>query len=199
MKDERGRMNVEGKQVAALARSAGSSFILGLRPRPAALHRGGRSTARTCAGTFFEFLSRPSSFALCAALVGGAAIAQGLADPTRPPAGFAAGDPEATSSAAAGGPVLQSVMISASGSAAIISGEMVKLGQKYGDAVLVRVAESEVVLKSGSDMQVLKLYPGVEKRSTAPPAVKAAPRRGKKSPAAAPALEPGAGPRQGDS
>jgi MSHA biogenesis protein MshK len=73
--------------------------------------------------------------------------------------------------------VLQSVMISASGAAAIISGQTVKLGQKYGDAVLVKVAESEVVLKDASGVQVLKLYPGVEKRSAAAPAPKAASRR----------------------
>src|SRR5688572_25748763 len=42
-------------------------FLLGLRPRPAALHRSGRSPARTCAGTFFEFLAYPSAFLLCCA------------------------------------------------------------------------------------------------------------------------------------
>ena len=119
---------------------------------------------------------------------------QAMTDPTRPPAGFAPGDPDA---AAQGGPVLQSVMISASGSAAIISGEMVKLGQKYGDAVLVKVAESEVVLKGGSGVQVLKLYPGVEKRSSAPQ-TKAPARGGKRPPAAVPAPAPNA-PGQGDS
>ena len=77
------------------------------------------------------------------------------------------------------GPVLQSVMISPAGRAAIINGEMVKLGQKYGDAVLIRVAENEVVLKSSAGTQVLKMYPGVEKRVIAPPAAKAAPRRSK--------------------
>jgi LPS-assembly lipoprotein len=51
--------------------------ILGLRPRPAALHRVGRSPARTCAGSStapgrrdlrcFEFLAHPSSFILLAA------------------------------------------------------------------------------------------------------------------------------------
>jgi MSHA biogenesis protein MshK len=102
------------------------------------------------------------------------APAQAMSDPTRPPEGFAVGEPEA----AGGGPVLQSVMISAAGAAAIISGQMVKLGQKYGDAVLVKVAESEVVLKSETGLQVLKLYPGVEKRSSVPPFAKTAPRRG---------------------
>jgi LPS-assembly lipoprotein len=42
-------------------------LIPGLRPRPAALHRVGRSPARTCAGTFFEFPAHPSSLILLAA------------------------------------------------------------------------------------------------------------------------------------
>jgi len=43
--------------------------IPGLRPRPAALHRGGRSPARTCAGTFIEFPARPSSLIPLAAAI----------------------------------------------------------------------------------------------------------------------------------
>ena len=107
------------------------------------------------------------------------ACSQGLVDPTRPPPGYASGDPEV--GVPTGGPVLQSVMISPAGRSAIISGETVRLGQKYRDAVLVRVAENEVVLKGGEGTQVLKLYPGVEKRDVAPPA-KSAPRRGKSAP-----------------
>ena len=112
-----------------------------------------------------------------------AAQCQGMNDPTRPPVGLAAGEPET----AAGGPVLQSVLIAPSGSAAIISGEMVRLGHKYGDAVLVKVAESEVVLKSGSGLQVLQLRPGIEKRASAPVArARAAPRPRRGAPSAAP-------------
>jgi len=45
-----------------MATNPGVQVILGLRPRPAALHRVGRSPARTCAGTFIEFPAHPSSF-----------------------------------------------------------------------------------------------------------------------------------------
>jgi len=95
------------------------------------------------------------------------AAAQVMADPMRPPANIGGGlaDP---GTAAAGGMTLQSVMISPTQKTAIISGVVVKLGEKYGDAVLVSVAESEVVLKSDGARQVLKLYPGVEKRAIAP-------------------------------
>jgi hypothetical protein len=114
-------------------------------------------------------------------------------DPTKPAAGFYAGEPEAAGES--GGMVLQSVMISSAGRAAIINGAVVKLGQKYGDAVLTRVAENEVVLKSGDIIHVLKMYPGVEKRDIAPPAAKAAPRRSKGRKGADPPAAAGAGPR----
>jgi hypothetical protein len=83
-------------------------------------------------------------------------------DPTQPPVGYATESPELP--AASGGLTLQSVLISPSHRAAIISGVMVKEGDRLGDAVLVKVAENEVVLKSAGASQVLKLYPGVDKR-----------------------------------
>jgi len=102
-------------------------------------------------------------------------------DPTRPATGFAAEAPEG----AAPGNQLQSVMISPTRKAAIINGVTVRLGEKYGDAVLVRVAESEVVLRSGGVQQVLKLHPAVEKvdivraEPVTPAAAKSAPRKAK--------------------
>lgn len=106
-----------------------------------------------------------------------------VTDPTRPPAGFGTGATD-TEGDTGGGIRLQSVMISPTHSAAIINGVTVRLGEKYGDAVLVRVAESEVVLRSGGAQQVLKIHPGVEKRAIvpvalAPPAAKSAPRKDK--------------------
>ena len=82
----------------------------------------------------------------------------------RPPAGF--GTPVEQSSAAeapTGGPVLQSVMLSPTRRAAIISGQVVVRGEKYGDAVLAEVAEDHVILRRGAGYQVLKMYPGAEK------------------------------------
>lgn len=85
---------------------------------------------------------------------------QGLTDPTRPPASLA--DPSAV--AEPGGPVLQSVMLSPNRKVAVISGEMVALGGKYGDARLVKLTETEAVLQSGRETTVLRLYPQVVKR-----------------------------------
>ena len=101
---------------------------------------------------------------LCGALaVCGASWAQALNDPTRPPPGAYAS--ETANAAPAGGPVLQSVMITPNQKAAIISGVIVRQGGKYGNAQVVRISESEVVLLDGGESQVLKLYPGIDKRS----------------------------------
>ncbi len=90
-----------------------------------------------------------------------AAAAQGLADPTRPPAALAS---PGSAAAAAGGPVLQSVMLSPGRKVAMISGQMVALGGRYGSARLVRLTDSEAELRDGAEIIVLSLYPQVEKR-----------------------------------
>jgi len=104
--------------------------------------------------------------------------AQGLTiDPTRPPVGYLA--TEADAGEPGGGLMLQSVLISQTQKAAIINGVLVKLGAKYGDAVLTRVAENEVVLRSGGVNRVLKLYPGVDKRDVGQAAATEISRHGK--------------------
>lgn len=90
-----------------------------------------------------------------------AVAAQGLTDPTRPPAGVA----EAASVTDSGGPVLQSVMLSQGRKVAVISGEMVVLGGRYGSSRLVRLTETEAVLKNGDEVTVLRMYPLVDKRA----------------------------------
>lgn len=109
------------------------------------------------------------------ALMPAVALAQAMSDPTRPPTGYA----EADAGTAASGLVLQSVMISPTLKAVIINGEMVKLGEKFGSARLVKITESEVVLKDGEESQVLKLYPGVEKRAVEKPEARTAAKRRK--------------------
>lgn len=101
-------------------------------------------------------------FLLFAPFTGMTAAAQVLADPTRPPAAMSAPG----EAASYGGPVLQSVMLSPGRKLAMISGEMVLLGGKYGTARLVRLTENEAVLKSGAETTVLRLHPQVDKRMT---------------------------------
>ncbi len=132
--------------------------------------------------------------ALCLALFSAGGAAQVMTDPTRPPASFGAGEPDAGDG---GGIMLQSVLISPAQRAAIINGVLVRLGEKYGDAVLIEVAESEVVLRSGAIRQVLKLHPGVNMRQIGSAAVAGVPRAGEAQSGAEPAGGGSAPARQG--
>jgi len=110
--------------------------------------------------------------AILFALALGAGAAQALAaemlpDPTRPPVGAGVEAPGAP--VAAAGPVLQSVMIRPGRRAAVISGQLVVEGERFGDAKLVKVSEGEVVLIGPEGRQTLKLFPGVEKQFARPP------------------------------
>jgi hypothetical protein len=146
---------------------------------------GGRRKERAA-----RVILHPSSFILLGALAGAPAMAQALTDPTRPPGETAA---EAPAVAGAASPVnrLQSVIISPARKAAIINGVVVELGGKYGDAVLTKVAEDEVVLTRDSSQEVLKLFPAVEKIEITPRTVKGAP--GKTIPNASQSPNPAAG------
>ena len=101
---------------------------------------------------------------VCAAsiLCLGAAAAQPLADPTRPPG---AGSREPRAAASAPRTRLQSVLIAPERSIAIIDGRQVGIGDRVGEATLVSIAPTEVVLRRGAEHETLKLFPsGVEKR-----------------------------------
>jgi hypothetical protein len=87
--------------------------------------------------------------------------AQALTDPTRPPL-------ELMSAATAGAVPrmpLQSILLSSARKGAIINGQYVALGGTYGKAKLVRITPTEVTLKSNQGLEVLQLYPPLEKTS----------------------------------
>jgi MSHA biogenesis protein MshK len=106
-----------------------------------------------------------------------AALSQAMTDPTRPPAALAVEAPEGGGEGAVTQVhQLQTVIISPTRKAAIINGILVELGAKYGEAVLTKVAEDEVVLRSGDSREVLKLHPAVE---IAPAGAKSTPRNTK--------------------
>lgn len=87
--------------------------------------------------------------------------AQTIPDPTRPPASVVVARGEMAASAVAG-PVLQSVLISPVRKMAIISGQTVKLHGKFGDARLIHIGETEVILRNGKTEQILKLFPEIK-------------------------------------
>ena len=101
--------------------------------------------------------------ALLMALLSVAATAEELADPTRPPASLTA----PVAAPASGVPEirparLQSIFISKTRRAAIIDGESVELGGKYGDAKLIEVNEGSVILRGAQGRQVMTLFPDVK-------------------------------------
>lgn len=115
-----------------------------------------------------EHLSKyPASLTM--ALVFATACAQAwpassdLPDPTRPPAlpGAQSADAQAASPALA----LQSVLISPQRRTAMISGRTVQVGDRVGDARVVRITESEVTLRGTDGMRILKVFPQIEKRA----------------------------------
>ena len=104
---------------------------------------------------------RTVGFLVVALLAAAPAAAQALNDPTRPPNASAAGSPDAEPPP---GMQLQSVLISQRRRLAIINGQTVALGDTVGEAKVVKITETEVVLQKGSETEVLKLFPGVDKQ-----------------------------------
>jgi MSHA biogenesis protein MshK len=99
-------------------------------------------------------------------LLAGAALAQPLADPTRPPA---AGTGELRRSDPAPATRLQSVLISSRRSVAVIDGRAVRVGERVGDATLVAIDPSEVTLERGAARERLTLLPAaIEKKPVGP-------------------------------
>lgn len=101
--------------------------------------------------------------ATAALLLSAGSTAQALTDPTRPPL-------ELMSAAGAGAAPhtpLQSILLSSARKGAIINGQYVPLGGAYGRARLVRITPTEVTLKTDGAVEVLQLYPPMEKSAAA--------------------------------
>ena len=89
-----------------------------------------------------------------------AQAADTLPDPTRPAIGWnAAAQAEAVPS----GPQLQAIRIQGQVRSAMISGETVHIGSKVEQAVVTRIEEDRVWLRGPQGVQLLKLFPEVEK------------------------------------
>jgi hypothetical protein len=84
-----------------------------------------------------------------------------LVDPTRPPN---VGEEASAGEATIRGPRLQSILISPTRRAAVISGTAVALGGKFGEATLEQVTESAVVLRYADRRETLQLLPGQDKQ-----------------------------------
>ena len=93
------------------------------------------------------------------------AAPQAMSDPTRPPDTVASTSSDGVPAV----PHLQSVMITPTTRLAIIGGETVHVGGRYGEARVVRITESTVVLRTAGGAETLRMYPGVELTVPRPP------------------------------
>jgi hypothetical protein len=100
---------------------------------------------------------------LFAALLTGVILDPVLAqvpDPTRPPVGQDSAD-------GAAAPVdsgIQTVILRPGGkSAAVINGQYLRIGDRFGDKRVLKISEREVVLQGESGREVLKVMPAIEK------------------------------------
>jgi len=93
--------------------------------------------------------------------------AQALTDPTRPPLELMGELMGAATAGAAPRTPLQSILLSSARKGAIINGRYVGLGGTYGKAKLVKITATEVTLRSDQGLEVLQLYPPMEKTSAA--------------------------------
>src|SRR5438045_2887446 len=84
-------------------------------------------------------------------LVAFAAHAAPFADPTQPP-GTTALAADATSD----GPRLESILIAPDRRLAVINGDQVTVGSKIGAGAVVRITETEVVIRGGGGEQTLR-------------------------------------------
>lgn len=118
-----------------------------------------------------------------------AAFSSGGADPTRPPVSLQAPEPVpgvegggASDAMAASG--LQSVIFREGAKpVAIINGQRVSLGDRFGDSKLVSITESSVVLQGPNGREVMRLTPTVEIKPvvTLTPKIKARHKTSKKN------------------
>ena len=99
---------------------------------------------------------------LLAGFIGaGSALAQ-VPDPTRPAGTLAL--PEGGDGVAPVESGVQTVILRPGGrSAAVINGQYVEVGGKLGGKRVVKITESEVVLKGESGREVIKVTPDIEK------------------------------------
>ena len=104
------------------------------------------------------------ALAAAAMLLSAASGAQALIDPTQPPLELM----RAATAGAAPRTPLQSILLSSTRRGAILNGQYVPLGGRYGNATLVAISETEVTLRTGQALEVLQLYPSSSKASARP-------------------------------
>jgi len=104
-----------------------------------------------------------SRLLLCALMVASVAQAAPFTDPTQPPT--TTGPVGDTSP---GGPRLESILIAPDRRLAVIDGEQVMLGSKVAGGAVVRITETEVVVRGADGEQTFRLFPETRRPSAVP-------------------------------
>lgn len=100
--------------------------------------------------------------ALALALLAAPLAAQTLSDPTQPPAAAMLAPARAGDAPAPAAPGLQSVLISGNAGGrkvAVINGQVVRLGERFGGATVVGIGPNSVTLRRGKALETMKLFP----------------------------------------
>lgn len=96
-------------------------------------------------------------------LAAGAVQGAPFGDPMRPPAAL-----DAAGAAAASGPRVESILIAPDRRIAVINGTQVTVGGRIATGQVVRITETEVVIRGAEGEQTLKLFPDVPGRVRQP-------------------------------
>ena len=91
---------------------------------------------------------------LAASLLAPVAHAAPFADPTQPPVVS-----DSAGVSASGGTRIESILIAPDRRVAVISGQQVTIGSRIGSGTVVRITETEVVVRGAEGEQTLKLFP----------------------------------------
>lgn len=98
--------------------------------------------------------------------VGVATVLAQAPDPTRPPDALLAPATEGGAGKAVESGVQTVILRPGGKSGAVINGQYVEVGGKLGDKRVLKITESEVVLKGESGREVIKATPAIEKVPT---------------------------------
>ena len=90
-------------------------------------------------------------------------LAQGLSDPTRPPREIIGGFADTYEPGASWSPA-QVVIISKDRHQVTINGRTVNLGERYGNATVVRISDEEIVLQRPEATETIKLYSSIQRK-----------------------------------
>ena len=88
----------------------------------------------------------------------GSALAKQLSDPTKPKVASASAASGTSKTVVKKTLSLQSVFVKESGYLAVISGEIVKLGEQFQGYIVTHIDAQSVTLKQGQQTKILRLY-----------------------------------------